>query len=268
MNRLPRSRKGFTLIELLVVISIIALLIAILLPALGAARRTARRMQNSTQVRGIHQALVTHSNSNKAYFAGLNSSGKILASNDANTGSSGGGNAIAARYWILLTNNFFTPEYALSPSETSSKKEAYNEGTATVANKVEFTTTKINYSYAMLQFTPNGTSIADTSAPRGAEWKQTLNSQAIAVSDRNVGSDITTNLQSIHTEKGAAEWKGSIAWNDNHVGFENSEVHTTKYANGALNDENDNIFDDEATTLDGANAAMAKGFNNQISAAE
>ena len=74
MTTSPRSRKsGFTLIELLVVISIIALLIAILLPALGAARRTARRMQNSTQLRGIHQGLVTFANSNKNNFAGLDS---------------------------------------------------------------------------------------------------------------------------------------------------------------------------------------------------
>ncbi|MGB1126504.1 MAG: type II secretion system protein, partial [Phycisphaeraceae bacterium] len=74
MTTASRTRRsGFTLIELLVVISIIALLIAILLPALGAARRTARRMQSSTQLRGIHQGLVTYANSNKNNFAGLDS---------------------------------------------------------------------------------------------------------------------------------------------------------------------------------------------------
>ena len=58
------KKNAFTLIELLVVISIIALLIGILLPALGAARRTARQMQNSTQVRGIHTGLVLFSQGN------------------------------------------------------------------------------------------------------------------------------------------------------------------------------------------------------------
>ena len=61
-----RVRRGFTLIELLVVISIIALLIAILLPALGAARRSARKTQDSTHVRSIQQIASAYAVDNKS----------------------------------------------------------------------------------------------------------------------------------------------------------------------------------------------------------
>ena len=268
-----RQRQGFTLIELLVVISIIALLIAILLPALGAARRTARRMQNSTQLRGIHQGLVTFANSNKNNFAGLDSKGDCLTNSAANTGSAGTGNRIEARYFVLFKGDFFTPEYAISPSETANVTEYDEDDNITVV----FGANAKNYSYAMLQFAPtSGTDLAVSAATaaRGAEWSQTLNSQAIVVSDRNVGANATTALQSIHTEAGDQEWTGSVLWNDNHVGFEQEEIFETKYANGALNQTaagvaDDNLFDDNQTaaTPVGANAVMAKR-GNVVSEAE
>ena len=263
MTTSPRSRKsGFTLIELLVVISIIALLIAILLPALGAARRTARRMQNSTQLRGIHQGLVTFANSNKNHFVGLDSSGDVLAPSAQNTGNSGPGHFVQARFYVLLNGDYFTPEYAISPSETANVTE-YVESTTTTPTAVQFELSggNKNYSYAMLQFTPTGGgnfAVSAATAPRGAEWKQTLNSQAIVVSDRNVGADADADLQSVHTEDGDGQWAGSVLWNDNHVAFENTELFETKYANGGLNtDASGNAADDLFAVGTGANNPLA-----------
>ncbi|MFK7788356.1 MAG: type II secretion system protein [Phycisphaeraceae bacterium] len=267
MTTSPRSRKsGFTLIELLVVISIIALLIAILLPALGAARRTARRMQNSTQLRGIHQGLVTFANSNKNNFAGLNSRGEALLASAQNTGNSGKGENVQARFWILLTGDYFTPEYAISPSETSNVTPWVD--TAAV-NNVEFVSTAAgekNYSYAMLAFTSNATGVVpNTDAARAAEWEQTLNSQAIVVSDRMIGAN-EGSAYSVHTSNEAAnsQWAGSVLWNDNHVAFENEKTFETKYANRALTGgAGDHLFlDAEIATNaggpDASNAFMAK----------
>ncbi len=66
-----------------------ALVTGITLPALGAARRTARQMQSSTQVRGIHNACVTYAQGNKGRFP-----------DDIG---------------LLVVEGFFPVEYALSP---------------------------------------------------------------------------------------------------------------------------------------------------------
>jgi prepilin-type N-terminal cleavage/methylation domain-containing protein len=279
MTTSPRSRKsGFTLIELLVVISIIALLIAILLPALGAARRTARRMQNSTQLRGIHQGLVTFANSNKNNFAGLDSKGDVLAASAANTGSTGqNGGTVQARFWILLNGDYFTPEYAISPSEVKAMTE-YEEP-ATGTDDVTFDVSgEKNYSYALLKVAPtSGTDLSPSTADaqRFAEWKQSLNSQAVVVSDRNIGAGTSdAAIQSIHTDE-AGQWSGSVLWNDNHVAFENGGAKfETKYDNGPLNDldtaaNNDQLFvPNDGTDDNSTNAAMVKGGTGLLSGAE
>jgi type II secretory pathway pseudopilin PulG len=229
-----------------VVLSVVVLLIAILLPALGASQRTAHRMQNSTQLRGIHQGMVIFAQSNKGYFPGMNASGDILADGNA-TGFSGHGNTPQARFWIMLDGDFITPEYLISPSETQAIVEYM--GTGPVASD--------NYSYAQLGYGIAGDARTDPrtgeqsyavsmdTQGRAMEWRETLNSQAVVLSDRNVGGDASANVQSIHADE-PGNWRGSILWNDNHVGFENTHVVETKYGSGSRNLA-DNLFDDDGT---------------------
>ncbi|MEM6507573.1 MAG: prepilin-type N-terminal cleavage/methylation domain-containing protein [Planctomycetota bacterium] len=280
MTTSNRSRRsGFTLIELLVVISIIALLIAILLPALGAARRTARRMQNSTQLRGIHQGLVIFAQSNKTIFPGYDSSQDVLPT--ADVGTSGRGDTVEARFWQLLTGDFFTPEYAISPSETEAVTEFVFDDDPSddpVQHAETAANNDTNYSYAMLMIEAEGNAapgvgVDPNYAARFAEWKETLNSQAIVVSDRNLGSSgDPDDSQSIHGDV-EGDWSGSVLWNDNHVGFENQQEFETKFANGLLNDgDGDNLFEELNTGTNNGSPvprsnALMIGYNNDANGA-
>jgi prepilin-type N-terminal cleavage/methylation domain-containing protein len=258
------KKKAFTLIELLVVISIIALLIGILLPALGAARRTARQMQSNTQVRGIGQALTTFAQSNSTRYPGIDGStgqpnayagtealGAALADQVTqvlpsyairDVADMGEGDEVDVRLAILLNGNYFTGDYAVSPVEQKNAWTSAFTGFGTA-----------NYSFSMLNISasetgadPNYNTAASNTActQRRNEWQDTLNTSSILISDRAVGAVATA--RSIHTTT-ASDWRGSVAYGDNHVNFETtSNLSNTKYAGGTTN-STDSLFQTSGT---------------------
>lgn len=213
--------NGFSIVNVAVAVFMVMVFVAIVLPMLGGTRRepAVSRMQNSTQLRGIHQGLVTYANSNKQWFPGINE----LGEDERIT--------VEQRFQILIEEDYFTPEYAISPSETGSitEWEGWSDEDAEPV-------TAANYSFAMLQIPQDG--------GRRADWSQSLNSQAIVVSDRNTGTK--DNPLSIHIDPGEP-WAGSVLWNDNHVAFENAGPEfETKYGSGVLN-EADHLFESPGT---------------------
>ena len=209
---------AFTFVELLVFLVIIVGMIALLLPALNNGRRPRRQDPNSTQVRGIHTGLVLFSQGNNTYYPGyhVNGNRKEVYS-------------VEIVFQALLEENYFTGEYAISPSET---KDIWTEGKVTAKN----------YSYAMLN-------LSDLESPRNHEWRDTSNSESVVISDRAIANG--TGVKSVHTNPSKPnmnQWQGSVGFNDNHVTFESSHDNLeTNYWDEIFKE--DNLFDTQGASL-------------------
>lgn len=238
--------SAFTLIELLVVISIIALLIALLLPALGAARESARKLQNMTQVRGIQQGFFTHSQDNKGWFAGIRSSGAQAAGVDTfvhqndiqrwNEGSgldaSLAGSYVEARWIILLNGDFVPPDYLVSPAEIRESVEPFDESLTY--------STGMYFSSFALPLLVNSQGRNTVATGRAGEWRDNANGGSPVASDRLLNEPGVDNRdpllhQSIWMDK-IGQWQGSVSYNDNSTEFiQSANVERTDFLGNNTN---------------------------------
>lgn len=187
----------------------VVLMIAILLPALGAARRAARQMKNTTQIRGIAQGFSIYGGNNGGYYPGIDEYGNPVDLTVEN------------RFGVLLDNNMFTGEYLISPSET---KTVWRSGPLTTAN----------YSFALSDISEKG--------GRRSEWWKSINGMAITISDRNTGASAAdADVMSVHTGY-PGDWAGSIGRNDGSASFENTHEQDVQYGKGQAYPF-DNIFE-------------------------
>lgn len=244
--------KGFTAVEAAIAVIVIAVLMfALVLPAISGQRRgPSRQMQNSTKIRGIHQSMFTYAQSNNEYLPGITSNGNI-----ADHGAVGtpfdptlNGASVEHRYATLLANDAFEGEYLISSLET---RDVWTDLTQPV--------TEDNYSFALLRIHSDATSVGDAIAnvepdqgDRATVWRSELGSETVLLGDRSM-QNASGSLYSIHTGEpraGAAhDWRGTIGWADNHVGFETTHELDTKYGNG-FGIANDHLFrSDQGTAM-------------------
>lgn len=254
--RIDNFRGGFTAIDLMTLLAaliVIATLIGMLLPAIGARRTTPSRLFNSTQLRGIQQSLITFSMASSkggsdSYYPGLDSWGNVIP-DGPDTGYSGDGTQPGARLWLLLEGNYFTPEYMINPADNRATEAEYDA----TGDHYEPITAE-HYSYAMLGIAEalnmtDEDGFAAGHDTRALEWKETLNTSAIVLSDRAIGTG-RKDISSVWTEAGSGDWRGTVARNDNSTSFETTvEFEQTKYGNADAN-EFDHLFEDAPNASD------------------
>ncbi|MEM6855930.1 MAG: hypothetical protein AAF593_16110 [Planctomycetota bacterium] len=206
-------------------------------------------MMNNSHLRGIHISLVTFAQSNKrggndGYYPGFDASGEVLP-DGPDTYFSGDGTDPAARLALLLNGNFVTPDLLLHPRDNRA------ETSIAAKNGDHERLTEKYYSYAML-------GLATPGDQRAVEWKETLNTAAIVMSDRAIGTG-RDDLSSLWTETGSGDWRGGVVRNDNSTSYEiTAEFEQTKFGTAVTN-ELDHLFEDAPNRLDDPETELNEG---------
>jgi len=193
------AARGLGAVE--TILTSVLVIAALTLPMMNTARCCGgRRARNSTQLRGIHQQLVVFAQSNKNWFPGLTRTGVVngQAARSNRDGALG----------RLKREDFYTEEYLVSPGEMDAAINGVSvKGVATSTG-----------SFAVLEYANPKNFLATPTTLGKLEWRESLRTTAIVLSDREVTTD-NKKPRSVWSSV-AGQWHGSVLFNDNHVQFE------------------------------------------------
>jgi len=272
-----QSITGFTLTELIIVVLVVFAIFVtalILFNSGGPSRATARRVKDSTQVRGIHQGMLMGAQSNNDEYL---TPAHIDKQDTTIPGDPDSKNTSANILSVHIYNGYFPPELCISPSEVNRairvmRNYSYSDPKLAAkpahalwdpAFSVDFTSGKTgNLSYAHMP--PMG--------PRKARWTNTFDATEPIIGNRgprvssvSYGTDPTTafaafdrnsNTLAIHGAKNT--WEGNTVYNDNHVNFETRmDPPPVVYPDSAGKLWADCLFFDEPNDVNGQNALLS-----------
>jgi hypothetical protein len=265
-------RRGFTIVELGVLVLVIGLALAVLVGIVLPAQRTkgcgGRHLKDSTQIRGIHQAMIVWAQNNRDLYP-LPSIAD--AAGDTLDMPAEQKDTTANILSLLVYIGSIGTEMLYSPAEANGNIQVYETyeferptGTVNPATalwdpklRADFTGPNPGHiSYAHLL--PHG--------PRLQKWNNSFNAEDVIVGNRGpqiaavkydakgIAAPVFANNQSntflIHG--GRATWEGNMAFNDNHVEFLTS-VKAGKYTLADGSERVDVLFYDEPEDAAGLN---------------
>ena len=189
---------------------------SILFPTHHHGRRSAYKIQNMSQMRGIGQSFAANSHPNKQWWTGFDGrkfleSSKIKINGTSTPKDPDGSHPSVRLAWLLATGRL-EAEDMISPVESDAETVTFSEGDA-------FFTTN-HFSYAMLHIghANKDLTLKKPAPGRRVAWHNSNSSVSPVISDRNISEDDTEPKSYFQIDEDDT-WQGHIQYADTHVEF-------------------------------------------------